>query len=460
MRIAKSNLVNVGNVILIILFLSLPFGLILFQQNELSYALLLLLIPSLILFLSYTLLEKRFELDEMIFYSIIFLGIFVMSIFPYSEQFQSYIVFAFSLILIFLFLSKVDIKNVLNLTLGNKKDSLFFKVFILLFLISVIGYNFKDFINIYGFFKIFYFIFGGLFLSVYIPNRILSDKIKIKRFFKVLFIIGFLSSIAGIITIFYSFHPTQKPGYAYGLFLNANTNAYLASFYIPVTLYALLYKKDIFYNGSLRNFYIIGLILMIINLLFSYSRGGYIGTATSSALLLFFYSKKRFISIIIILALFNSQLLPFLTVKGGSNLSRIGLLYAAFEMLKSSSDGFLWGFGTVSVFTKFELVKASLGGLFDPVNYPHNFILFYIMQFGIISLIPLIYFIGKYLFKSVKCIFKKVENRDEIIIYFTIVFSILMQSLVEDTILFPHFFVFPIFLVFFGMLRKNVNLNY
>jgi len=285
---------------------------------------------------------------------------------------------------------------------------------------------------------------GSLIICLSLYNAILAIKS------------GLIFSIAGIITFFVSFSKSQKPGYSCGFFINPNTNAFYASFFIPITLYYILFKKDTFHSNSIRIKYIFGLIIMLINLFLTFSRAGYVGIAISFAIIIYFYSKKKFVAFIILGIILIQQSIPFLTMKGGSTIARLGLLYAAIELLKSSHSGFLWGFGTMSVFEKYADYKDFLGISFDPVNYPHNFVIFYIMQFGIISIIPLIIFFINFFYKSFKYILKKAKN-DVTILFFTITISILIQSLFEDTILVPQFFVYPLFLIFFGMLRKEIN---
>ncbi len=121
-------------------------------------------------------------------------------------------------------------------------------------------------------------------------------------------------------------------------------------------------------------------------------------------------------------------------------------------MLKSSRIGFLFGFGSSSVFNVFQEFKFQLGPLLEDISYPHNFILFYIMQFGVISFVLLLFYLLRLILFYYKKLNSDFENYKFYLLPFVIVISLFFQSLLEDTILFPEFFVFNMFLTFLGFL--------
>jgi hypothetical protein len=207
---------------------------------------------------------------------------------------------------------------------------------------------------------------------------------------------------------------------------------------------------------------------MIFSVLFTYSRAGILAMVVEIMVFAFFYSKVVFAFIFPVFAasgmvVFNS----FLAVKGvASAFSRTALIAAAITMLRSSKTGLLFGFGAYSARKDYKIVMESLGIFEKNIDFPHNFILFYIMQFGLVSFILLSIFILFHLGKSFSNIskFKDSYYSKLLAMVLSITMGIFVQSLLEDMILFPQYFVFHLTLVFVGILvlinSKFKYLNY
>jgi len=398
----------------------------------------------------------NFDYEEFILYFVLLFGIVVLSVFPLGGKFQSLSFIAVPFIFFSYYLTKLKIEKIIFLRIGKKHDAKSFLLFLIPFLVSVVIINSSDFINLFGLLKIVNFFLVGFFFTSEIPKLFSKYSDKFKRFLNFIVYFGTINSVAGIITYFIPSLAT-KGGFANGFFINPNTNAFFTIFSITVTLYFIFFefKEKVDFQNKIK-FYVF-LLFLLINMLLTYSRAGYVGTLVSVLILLFLHSKKKFFLILPVIAFLVVKFISLMSLKGGSTFARLGLIYAAFEMLKSSNQGLMWGFGTISVFEKFEAFKSGIGEFFDPVNYPHNFILFYIMQFGLISLIPIFIYFSGYLIKSFKYLIKRNKFQNNyFVLFFTIFVTIFIQSLFEDTILFPQYFVYPMFLVFFGYLRLYI----
>lgn len=435
----------------------LPIGLIIFENYELQFAVLLLL-ASVAVLVSIISVPFINNYDLIIVFISVFIGIYMMTILPFATTYYQ-IIFILPVIYYVLTLSRININSIIHSSILKKKDIGFFIAFLIPFLISVMIYNLKDLKDPSGIFKLINYLFGGIYLSVYIPQKCLAIEVNYKKFLRLFPYIGLFTAIIGIISIFVRFTPAQKPGFAPSFFVSQNTAAFLLSFCIPVTLYLILFKRKYSSDFENKKLFIFSLILMFINLLFTFSRAGYISVIFSVFVILYFKSRRIFLITLIIFLAISGLLFSFLTTEKGAStlLSRVGLIYAAIEMLKSSFERFLWGYGMVSVFDAFQDFKDSLGIPFDTVKYPHNFILFYIMQSGFISFIPLVIYFIHYFIRSIRHLISFGAQRDEIVLPFAITFSLLIQSLFEDTLLMPQYYIFTLFTIFFGMLRYFLN---
>lgn len=328
------------------------------------------------------------------------------------------------------------------------------RLMVLAFFISVFLVNISDLKSFAGISKAVVILGGSIFYLRYLPEEIERNPSVWNVLLKFMVIFGVLTAVFAILfyVLGYNVNPAA-PGASSSYFKHPNTSAFVYSLSAPIIVYFLLFEKE-YISDVLFWALLAGSFIVYIAMLLTMSRAGYIAILSSSAILLFLKNKKLFylwLLMVAIAVVFFLQ--PFLFGKGSaSSISRLGLLYSAIEMLKSSNIKFLFGFGIISVFEEFTNFKLQLGPLLEDVAYPHNSILFFIMQFGLIAFIPTLIFLSYLLLRSVRLLKSDLEGNRQFIIPFTVVVSILFQSLLEDTVLFPEFFVFHVFMIFLGFL--------
>ncbi len=336
------------------------------------------------------------------------------------------------------------------------KILLFFIV--LTFFVSVFLFNISDLKSFAGISKAVVILGGSIFYLKYLPKITERNPYVWSFFLKFIVVFGVFTALIAILfyVMGYNVNPAA-PGASSSYFKHPNTSAFVYTFAAPVIVYYLLFEKesisDVMYWALL-----VGCVMVYTAMLLTLSRAGYIAILSSSAILLFLKNRKLFFMWLLLIAVALVFFLqPFLFGKGSaSSVSRLGLLYSAIEMLKSSNVKLLFGFGIISVFEEFTNFKLQLGPLLEDVAYPHNSILFFVMQFGLIAFVPTILFLSYILLRSVRILRDDLFGNKRFIIPFTIIVSILFQSLLEDTVLFPEFFVYHVFLIFFGYLFYGI----
>ncbi|MBX7043463.1 MAG: O-antigen ligase family protein [Ignavibacteria bacterium] len=326
------------------------------------------------------------------------------------------------------------------------------------FMISVFAVNIGDLKNFMGPAKALVYLGGAIFYFKYLPEK-LDENPEAWRFFnRVIVIIALITSVFGILFYFTGYNPNPSAiGASSSFYKHPNTSAFIYSFAAPILVYRLFLSED-HVSSAEKLFLTAGVVAVYLAMLLTLSRAGYIAVFISTSILIFLKSRKVFVVwLVTVVSAFALVLQSFLFSKGSaSTLSRLGLIYSALEMLKSSNLKFLFGFGLVSVFEEFTNFKFQLGPLLEDVAYPHNSILFFIMQFGLVAFLPTIAFAGYVLFKSWKLILADQVKYERLIVPFTVVVSLMSQSLLEDTVLFPEFFVYHIFMIFLGYLFHEV----
>ena len=434
-------------------------GSIFFQYNNEIYSLLVLVL--LILLLVSLLIIQFLKFTEYLFgLLILFLNIFILSSFPGAASFQKIIFPILAFVIIVFFVIKIDFNKILSKTFGKwNVDKIL--IFLLFFTLSysIIVINTQDLLKRDGLFKIIIFVMGGGIFLKFIPKYLSCKYSDYYKMIVFLFIAGLGTAIIGLFGLFFQPFETQYDWTTVSYFRHPNSVAFLYTFSSMCGVYIYFNNKDklSFLN---RGLVLASTIIILVAQLFTYSRAGILATAAGTLILVFFYSKKLFLVIFLFtLGMFPFFFAKFFEAKGtASALSRFALIIAAVDLLNSSRQGLLWGFGTLTAFSRFHSNLV----LFVPaetVEYPHNIFLFYILQFGIISLIPLALFIVFTLVKAFFQILKRNIKRNLLILPFAIIIAIIIESLLEDTLLFPEFFVYPLFLVFFGLLRINLTNN-
>jgi hypothetical protein len=446
------------------LLISIPtiilLGSVQFSNNLISIPVILILALSLIFFFSstYDFILKKIEIefnDYIFSLSFLFISILSFSFLPTSVGFPTGGILTLAGISIVYLLTK-NINNkssVTHLKINNAFEKILLGAFFLFIFVSMIVVNFKDFVTPQGFSKCFIFIFGGYFFGYYIPKLFFLNKNFINLFVKFIFYIGFSASIFGIITLLVpKINPTNElPGTAISFFMHPNATAFLYCYTIPCALYLIFFEKN--KTDIEKLFFSAGFYLMIFNQILTISRSGFAGVCIGIIIFFMFYSRKYFYLLLLILPVaYVFFVSDFTASKGaGTLIGRVGLLATAYTMLTDSNSGLLWGFGTSSIFDLFEDVKLSLG-IADSHNYPHNSIVFYILQFGLISAIPLFFFFFFKIGKAIRMLFKRYENFGILLLAVTIIISTFIQAIFEDFVLFPEYYMFHFFMLFFGIM--------
>lgn len=305
---------------------------------------------------------------------------------------------------------------------------------------------------------------GGMILfSYYFSNYLYKNENILISFLKLILYIGILTAIYGILTLFsISFNPVNEYGYAISFFKHPNATPSMYSFSIPITVWFLIFRYDKI-NVLEKIIFTSGLILSLVALLFTFSRFSIITIFISILILVYNYSKKLFFTVSIVSLISSTFVIAnFFSTKGSATiLGRIGLLETTFEMFNDTTK-FLFGYGSVSTRIVFEKIKFMLG-VTDPNNNPHNIILFAVLLHGIIFAAALFTLFFKYFFKSVKSFFKG-RVSDIFLLSLSICSGLFLKNMAEDLLFFPEFFMWYLFLTFFGFLvieetKSTPNIN-
>jgi len=338
----------------------------------------------------------------------------------------------------------------------NSLEFILLLLFSFFFLISIFLYNFKDIQQIDGVFKVFTFILSGAFLCNFVPKLLLTDIKYLDYFFKALVYLGILCGIMGFVSMFFTINPYSQMYIAVSIFTHPNATASLYNFTIPPTLYYLFFKKNSL-NDIEKIIFSSGLLIQIVALLFTFNRTGIISIAVVFIIMTYYYSKKALLFVLFMLPIASAFFFSnIVTVKGaGTIFGRIGLLYTAYEMIRSSTTGLLWGFGTISTMKIIETVKLSLG-VNDANNNPHNIFLFFILQFGLVCAAPLFTYFLIVLIRTIKNLFSNKQNRI-LLMCACVCFSLIFKNSFEDEIMFVQYYQYHFFMLFLGLIIILTN---
>jgi len=290
-----------------------------------------------------------------------------------------------------------------------------------------------------------------------IPQILCSSDEYMKMFFKFIFNLGSFFAVFGFLIYFTGISPIEKYDFAaYSFIVHPNFMANLyTSFIICSVFYYLSYKSN--FPDFYRKIVFTSIVLQLLALLFTFGRGGYIGTAVSLGLLLTFYYRKKIIIIFPILISFLILILPrFFSAKGtGSFLSRFLLLIPAYHMMNESSTVFLWGYGAYSnieIFSKYMVIYNIIE---ENISDPHNSFIRLVLMFGLLFTISLIAYI---LYLSSRLFYRVLKSTvpKERLLYgflFSAVTGLLVQNLFDSGLSSTVFFHIQFFLVYLGIIR-------
>ncbi len=292
----------------------------------------------------------------------------------------------------------------------------------------------------------------------YLGNKLYTYNESFKSYMTVLLFAGlFLSLIALVMLITGIGARTEYSFTTHGLFVHPNTASFIFIIAIPVALY-MYYSNRI----GLPSLLII-LTVMTVALLFTYSRAGYIGVFSSVICFLFLRSKKKktflFLALIFIL-IAVSLLMDFIMAKQDSSYGRLLLALTAVNMIIESGSSILWGYGVVNGVELFRDEKAFFGS-YEFVDDPHNFILLLGIQFGMVVtvlVIAIITFVYAKVFMLDKA---RLSNERLLNLYLSISIStgLLINNLFEDILVYPEYYIMPVFLMFFGYMYFSAKYN-
>ncbi|MEO8209070.1 MAG: O-antigen ligase family protein [bacterium] len=290
----------------------------------------------------------------------------------------------------------------------------------------------------------------------YTGKKLLRSDIMFEKYMKVFILAGAISSLISIIIFGLGISPS--PSYfftTHGIFVHPNTTSFLYILIIPLAIY-------FYYTGKINSFSLtVILSLFIIVLLFTYSRAGYLGAF--SAVLIFTFLKSRSKKVFIFTSLFiilvaSTFVIDFTTAKQNSSAGRLLLMYTAYHMIFQSSSSFLWGYGVYNGVEVFREEKLFFGS-YEFVDDPHNFILLSGIQFGaVLPLLALVFVIFLY-FKFYMTDKEKFSERKLLNIYLciSVTAGYLINNMLEDVIVYPEYYVMPVFLIFLGYLYYSLD---
>ena len=121
-------------------------------------------------------------------------------------------------------------------------------------------------------------------------------------------------------------------------------------------------------------------------------------------------------------------------------------------MVIDSASSFLFGYGVFHSLDIFFTEKLFVGS-FEIVVDPHNMILLLAIQFGMIITVSFLLFVIIVITTSMRKFYLlNSDIKGGTILSFALVINLIIQNQFEDIIVYPEYFVFPIFLVFLGYL--------
>lgn len=303
------------------------------------------------------------------------------------------------------------------------------------------------------FFPVVYFFFA------YLGKKLCFESGAFDAYIRIFYYSGIFLSITGIFMLVTGIGLRGEYSFtSHGLFVHPNTASFIYIVTVPAAIYLLGTGKI-----SMTAFVPV-IVLLIVTLLLTFSRAGYIGTFSAMIIYLFLNSRKRLvftaISLLAIIAGVN-LLMDFITAKQDSSFGRMLLALAAVNMIIESTGGFLWGYG---VFRGLEIFRDEklLFGSYEFVDDPHNFVLLMGIQFGMIvtaiSLLIILYVITRVLLMKKEHI--EIMTLRKIHLSLAVCSGLLINNMFEDIIVYPEYYVMPVFLMFLGYLyniAKPVN---
>lgn len=398
---------------------------------------------------------KDSSIAEIVCYSSLFFSFLAFSGLPFSAIALTAIYYIHITFFLIFLIIKWDFNSIISFRLKKiSTDNAILFLISLTMLLGVFYFNFKGNSDLKSFFKVVSYFPVFFMFAVYIPGIFNDNPKKFEVFLNIVTVFSILNGIYGWFTLFAGLQQNPfYPGYLMGFFNHPNASGFSFSIVIPIVVYKMFMKKG-------NRFVMMALLVFfLVSLLFTFSRAAYIAAGISLLLLSYFKSRRLFlvmlvISFILIVTIFAD----FAASKGGlSSLSRLLLFVTAYDMIVADPFHFMWGYGVVNFYDTFTAEKMFLGSL-EVVADPHNFILLLGIQFGMILTTLTVIYVVVTLVKSALSIKKypvDSHHRHLFIFCYSSVISILIQNLFEDIVIYPEYFLMPLFFIYYGFLVKT-----
>ncbi len=398
---------------------------------------------------------KDSSIAELICYLSLLFSFLAFSGLPFSAIALTAIYYIHIILFLIFLIIKWDFNSIINFKFQRfSSENVILFLIGLTMLLGVFYFNFKSNSDVKSIIKIFSYFSVFLMFAIYIPHIFFDNPKKFEVLLNVVAISSLLNGLYGWFTLFAGLQQNPfYPGYLMGFFNHPNASGFSFSLAVPIVVYKMFMKKE-------NRILMIGLLVFfLISLLFTFSRAAYIAAGFSLLLLSYFKSRKIFLVMLgICFVLVVTIFADFAASKGGlSSLSRLLLFVTAYDMIVADPFHFMWGYGVINFYDTFTAEKMFLGSL-EVVADPHNFILLLGIQFGMILTTFTVIYIVITLIKSALSIKKfpvNCHHRDLVIFCYSTVISILIQNLFEDIIIYPEYFLMPLFFIFYGFLVKN-----
>jgi hypothetical protein len=400
---------------------------------------------------------KKFEISDYFIFSVFFVSLYINTLLiGYSFLLTNVYYFQTVLFLLYLIV-RFDAKSFLNFKLP-KVDFLNLEIFLMLFVFFISSFvvNYSNNSDPISLIKLSTYPIIFILFFFTLAKKIYNDNGIFEKLMNAVLYLGIAHSLISVF-IFLAV-PSLNSTYSFsitGLFRLPNTTSFIYTALIPILLYKYFTKQI--------NFYIFAVIfvLFLFCLLFTYSRSGYL--AFSVILLVSSYSKSKkvfFISLILLLVIIGLFFADFATSKTDSSVPRFLLYITAIDMIFRDINHFFWGYGVIKALDLF-IEEKMLFGSFEQVISPHNFIFLLSLQFGALMPVSFLIFVITIYVRTAYINTKKIiiNRKMQASLCIVVTLSLIIQSLLEDILAYPEFFVMPIFLTFLGYLYYYIK-NY
>ncbi len=404
--------------------------------------------------------KTNFTLSQSIVLSIVFFNIMAVSRLPgivYSERINYLIQ-----IIVFFLVSFMNLNPEGLLKFKGLKFDLINSislVIILSFILSSFYFNLNNNLDILSIAKLITYPIIIYYFFNYLPRIIYHDKDLfelILNYWLYFSLISIFVSLGVLLLGLDIFQYTANS--TVGYFYYTNIFAFIFTFTIPILLYKYFTKQLSFLP------FLFFLLPSLVCLLFTYSRAGYIGALLSLIVLIYKKSRLLFIVTLIFLTVVSSTIVfQFASAKGSASaFSRVQVMVTGYDMIFNHGlKNFLWGYGVLNSKKVFVQELTSNFDISREETGPHNFILTLGIQFGMILTFSLLLYIIILFVKSQSKAKRNYFSQRyfKVNLAIAITAGIIVECILEDVVVYPEFFVMPMFLLFLGYLKYYINDN-